>query len=64
MTDGTDGTMFGLTDDELDESFAEAVGRANEEKRIMGVPLPKYDRESRQAYLQYADGRREYVHAS
>ena len=32
MTDGTDDTMFGLADKELDERFAAAVRRADEEK--------------------------------
>ena len=64
MTDGNDDRMFGLSDKELDHRFAEAVRRANEEKLILGVPLPKYDSTTRRAYLLYADGRREYVGAS
>lgn len=64
MTDGTEDTMFGLTDTELDARFAEAVRRANEEKTILGVPLPKYDTAEKRAYLQYADGHREYIHVS
>lgn len=62
--DENDDRMFGLTDSELDARFAAAVRRANEEKVIRGVPLPKYDGESRRAYLLYADGHREYVCAS
>ena len=64
MTDGTEDTMFGLTDDELDRRFAAAVRRADEEKLIKGTPLPRYDAETKRAYLLYADGRREYIRAS
>lgn len=64
MTDNPDDKMFGLSDAELDKRLAAAVRRANEEKLIMGVPLPKYDAKSKRAYLLYADGRREYVGAS
>ena len=64
MTDGNDDRMFGLTDKGLDKRFREAVRLANEAKIAMGVPLPKYDAKTKQAYLLYADGTKEYVTAS
>ena len=64
MTDGSDDTIFGMDDEELDRRFAEAVRLANEKKLAMGVPLPKYDFASGRAYLLYGDGHREYADAS
>ena len=64
MTKSNDDTVFGLTDKELDARFEAAVRRANEEKIIKGVPLPKYDNKTKQAYLEYADGHKDYVTAS
>ena len=54
-------SMCGISDDELTESFKEAVRIDNEIKRIKGAPIAGYDREQRKAYLEYPDGRREYV---
>lgn len=53
--------MFGFTDDELTERFKESIRIDNEIRRIKGLPIPKYDVETRRAYLEYPDGRREYV---
>ena len=64
MTDGNDDRMFGLTDEELDKRFREAVRLADEAKLAMGVPLPRFDAKTRRAYLLYADGTKEYVVAS
>lgn len=52
---------FGLTDDEITERFKKAVLLANEKKRFMGIPIPKYDPESGVAYIEYPDGRKEPV---
>ena len=54
-------TTYGLTDDELTERFKEAIRIDNEIRRIKGLPIAKYDVETRRAYLEYPDGRREYV---
>ena len=54
-------TMCGLTDDELTERFKAAIRIDNEIRRIKGLPTAKYDTETRRAYLEYPDGRREYV---
>lgn len=52
---------FGLTDEEITERFKKAIELENEEKRIMGIPIPVYDEEKKVVYLEYADGRREAV---
>ena len=52
---------FGLTDEEITERFTKAVELANEKKKAMGVPLPKYNTETKEAYLEYSDGRKEKV---
>jgi hypothetical protein len=54
----------GMTDEEMDYRFHEAIRLANEEKIAKGVPLPKYDLETRRAYLLYPDGKKVYVVAS
>lgn len=53
--------MCGLSDDELDKRFIEAVRIENEIKRIKGLPIAKYDFEKDAPYLEYPDGRREYA---
>ena len=54
-------SMCGISDDELTERFEAAIRIDNEIKKIMGVPIPCYDLEKRLAYLEYSDGRRDYV---
>ena len=54
-------TMCGLTDDELTERFNEAIRIDMEICKIKGAPIARYDPETRRAYLEYPDGRREYV---
>lgn len=51
----------GVSDDELTKRFVEAIRIDNEIKKIKGVPIQKYDNEKKQPYLEYQDGRREYV---
>ncbi len=54
-------TMCGLTDEELDRRFIEAVRIENEISRIKGAPIARYDLEKKAPYLEYPDGRREYA---
>ena len=54
-------SMCGITDDELTERFKEAILIDNEIKRAKGTPISGFDREQKKAYLEYPDGRREYV---
>ena len=51
----------GISDDELTYRFEEAIRIDNEIRRIKGLPVAKYDDETQRAYLEYPDGRREYV---
>jgi len=55
--------MCGITDDELTRRFVEGVRLENEKKKILGVPVSVYDSVTKRAYLEYADGTREYVTA-
>lgn len=55
------GSTCGVSDDELTKRFVEAIRIDNEIKKIKGVPIQKYDNEKKQPYLEYPDGRREYV---
>ncbi len=54
-------SMCGITDEELTERFKEAIRIDNEIKKVKGAPIAGYDRETKKAYLEYPDGRREYV---
>ena len=47
----------GISDDKLTERFKESIRIDNEIRRIKGLPVAKYDSESRRAYLEYPDGR-------
>lgn len=51
----------GLSDEELTERFRQSIRIDNEIRRIKGLPVAKYDKETKRAYLKYPDGRREYV---
>lgn len=51
----------GISDDELTERFRESIRIDNEIRRIKGLPIAGYDRDLDKPYIQYPDGRREYV---
>lgn len=54
-------TTNGISDDELTLRFVESIRIDNEIRRIKGLPAAGYDDETHRAYLEYPDGRREYV---
>lgn len=54
-------TTCGLSDDELTQRFKESIRIDNEIRRIKGLPIAKYDGVEKRAYLEYPDGRIEYV---
>ena len=60
MTNELD-SMCGISDDELTKRFKEAIRIDNEERRIKGEPIAKFDTEKRRAYLEFPDGRRQYA---
>lgn len=51
----------GISDDELTKRFEESIRIDNEIRRIKGLPVAGYDKESKRAYIEYPDGRREYA---
>ena len=51
----------GITDEDLTVRFITAVRLADEEKRVKGTPLARYDSKTKRAYLLYPDGSREYI---
>ncbi|MBQ7264655.1 MAG: hypothetical protein IJS61_01000 [Firmicutes bacterium] len=51
----------GLSDDELTERFKASIKIDNEIRKIQGLPIAGYDDEQKKAYIEYPDGRREYV---
>ena len=51
----------GISDDELTERFKAAVRIDKEKARIKGAPVAGYEDETGRAYLEYPDGRKEYV---
>lgn len=51
----------GLSDDEITRRFKEAIRIDEEIRAVQGIPQARYDEEKKCAYLEYADGRKEYV---
>lgn len=51
----------GISDEDLTQRFKESIRIDNEICRIKGLPIAKYDAKKKQAYLEYPDGRIEYV---
>lgn len=51
----------GITDDEMTVLFKESIRIDDEIRKIKGLPVARYDDESGRAYMEYPDGRREYV---
>ncbi len=64
LTDGNNNRIFGLTDEEFDRRFGEAVRLADEAKRTVSVPLPRFETNTRREYLPHPDGGKQYVVAS
>ena len=54
-------SMCGISDEELTRRFKESIRIDDEVRRIKGLPVARYDDETQRAYLEYPDGRREYV---
>ena len=51
----------GLSINEVTSTFKDAVKQDIENKQRMGLPIARYDPESKRAYLENTDGTREYV---
>ena len=50
-----------ISDEELTERFNAAIDIELEICRIKGLPIARYDDEKKKAYLEFPDGRQEYV---
>lgn len=50
-----------ITDEDLDEVFAEGLKLVIARKKLKGIPISKYDLKTKRAYLEYADGRKVYA---
>ena len=51
----------GISDEELTNRFKESIRIDDEIRKIKGLPVARYDDETKRAYLEYPDGRKEYV---
>ena len=51
----------GISDDEMTRRFREAIRIDEESREVRGLPQARYDDDLNRAYLEYQDGRREYV---
>ena len=51
----------GISDEKLTELFKESIRIDDEIRKIKGLPVARYDDEKERAYLEYPDGRIEYV---
>ena len=51
----------GLSIDEVTRTFNNAVQQSIKDKKKKGLPVARYDPETKRAYLENADGVREYV---
>lgn len=50
-----------VSDREMDERAVEAVKAAINKAKICKKPIAGYDKEKKQAYVEYANGERKYV---
>lgn len=50
-----------MPDDKLTPLFRLAIQQAIEETKAKGLPIARYDRDTQKPYLEYPDGKREYV---
>jgi DNA-damage-inducible protein J len=51
----------GLSSDDITHAFSDAVYQATIQNAKQGLPTARYDTSARRAYLENADGSREYV---
>ena len=53
--------VMNISDEEMDRLFKAGVEAAIQRQKIMGFPVARYDIERKLPYLEYPDGRIEYV---
>jgi hypothetical protein len=57
------GNLYDDTDEAdivMEKRFQIVIGKMLELKKIYGFPIAKYERETKRAYIEYADGHRRY----
>ncbi len=54
-------SMCGVSDEEMTYRFREAIRIENEIKKVKGLPIAKYDANTKISYIEYPDGRIEYA---
>ena len=54
----------GLSASDIESSFSNAVQREIIENTRKGFPIARYDADKKQAYLEMANGKREYINES
>ena len=55
------GFVDGLSSDDITRAFTGAVSKETSRNAKNGLPIARYDTDARRAYLETADGSREYV---
>ena len=59
--DGSEDSGFGMSDDEMMRRMRGLVRLAIARQQLLGFPIARFDPKTREAYIEYSDGRREYV---
>ena len=54
-------SLLTVSDNEMDERAIEAVKAAINKAKICKKPIAGYDKEKKQAYVEYANGERKYA---
>jgi len=54
-------SMCGIADQDMTRLFRESVKASIKEKWDKGLPVARYDMILKKAYLEWPDGRREYI---
>ena len=55
------GFEYALTANDITKAFTDAVHSEIDDKKQKGLPVARYDADKKQAYLENADGTREYI---
>lgn len=61
LYDGSEDSGFGMSDDEMMRRMRGLVRLAIAKQQLLGLPIARFDSKTREVYIEYPDGRREYV---
>ncbi len=56
-----DESGFGMSDEEMLRRMRGLVELAIARKKLLGLPIARYDAKLKRAYMEYPDGRKEYA---